>query len=281
MRCRRERLLRGSSDMNRTPASGVEEQGQRGALPPVGRGAAQEASVPEAWERFLANAKAEGRSSPAAWSETYRTGDHSVWDHESPSTELIGYILARLPPGARVLDLGCGTGADAIFLASQNFEAHGVDFSKEALRLAEQRAREQGVSVDWRECSALNTPFDDRYFDLITDRGCFHHIAGPCRRQYAGEIARILRPGGVLFLRGCRASDDGPFFPVDDNSILESFDPQLFEIGNDIPFFYAVDSGGIPATAVTIVRRGLNPPRGKRPLLFFKRPTMRGPMLSR
>lgn len=234
----------------------------------------------EAWERFLTNVKGEGRSSPAAWSETYRTGDHCVWDHASPSTELIGYILgARLPAGARVLDLGCGTGADAIFLAKQNFEAHGVDFSKEALRLAEQRAGELDVSVDWRECSALNTPFDDGYFDLITDRGCFHHIAGPLRREYAREIARILRPGGVLFLRGCRASDDGPFVPVDHNSILENFDQQLFDVGPDTPFFYAVDTGGIPATAVSIVRRDLSAARGARSLSFFKRLTKRARML--
>jgi SAM-dependent methyltransferase len=235
----------------------------------------------EAWDRFLANVKGEGQASPAAWSETYRTGDHCVWDHASPSTELVGYILgARLPSRARVLDLGCGTGADAIFLAKQNLEVHAVDFSKEALLLAERRATQENVVVDWRECSALDTPFDDGYFDLITDRGCFHHIGGARRRQYAVEIARILKPGGVLFLRGCQASDDGPFFPVERNSISESFDSQLFEIGPDTPFFYAVDSGGINATAVTIVRRDLDAARGRRPFSFFKRLTTRPRQLS-
>jgi hypothetical protein len=61
----------------------------------------------------------------------------------------------------------------------------------------------------------------------------------------------------VLFLRGCRDAGD-PFFPIDRVSLLESFDPQLFEIGPDIPFFYAVDTGGIPATAITIARRETN-----------------------
>ena len=76
----------------------------------------------DAWERFPANMKGEQRSSASAWSEFYQAGDHSLWDHASPSTELIGYILgARLPARARVLDLGCGAGADAIFLAQQNF----------------------------------------------------------------------------------------------------------------------------------------------------------------
>lgn len=235
----------------------------------------------DAWERFLANVKGERQSSAAAWSDIYRLGDHRVWDHASPSVELIGYILgARLAPHTRVLDLGCGTGADAIFLAKQNFEAHGVDFSEEALRLAKQRASEHNVVVDWRECSALKTPFDSGYFDLITDRGCYHHIDGPRRHQYANEIARILRPGGVLFLRGCRASDDGPFFPIEHYSLFDSFDPQLFEIGPDTPFFYAVDDGGIDASAVTIVRRDLNVVRGKWPFSLFKRFTKRMRQLS-
>jgi ubiquinone/menaquinone biosynthesis C-methylase UbiE len=235
----------------------------------------------DAWERFLASVKGEGQPSAAGWSETYRQGDHSLWDHAAPSSELVGYILgARLRAGARVLDLGCGTGSDAIFLAKQAFEAHGVDFSKEALRIAEQRASEQSVIVDWRECSALGTPFDDGYFDLITDRGCYHHIGGEHRRQYANEIARLLRPGGVLFLRGCRESGDGSFFPIERNSILEIFDPQFFEIGRDIPFFYAVDSGGIEAVAVTITRRDLTGAQGARSFPFFKRLTKRARLPS-
>jgi ubiquinone/menaquinone biosynthesis C-methylase UbiE len=224
----------------------------------------------DAWERFLANIKDEGQSSAAAWSETYRFGHHSLWDHSSPSTELIGYMLgARLPARAQVLDLGCGTGADAIFLANQNYEVHGLDFSREALRLAEQRARECGVVVEWHECSALNTPFGDGFFDLITDRGCFHHIGGVLRSQYAKEIARVLKPGGTLFLRGCRKCED-TFFPIDPNSLSESFDPQLFEIGPDVPFFCAVDTGGINATAVRIVRRDLIVGRDKRSFSSLK-----------
>ena len=222
-------------------------------------------SMSDVWERFIINMKGERQSSADAWTDTYRLGDHNLWDHSAPSSELVGYILgASLPTRARVLDLGCGTGADATFLATQDYEVHGLDFSAEALRLAEQRARRSGVVVDWHECSALNTPFDASYFDLISDRGCCHHIGGPLRRQYAQEIARILKPGGVLFLRGCRVSDN-TFFPVDRNSLVESFNPHIFEIGPDIPFFCAVDSGGIYATAVTITRRDLNLGEGNRP----------------
>jgi len=150
--------------------------------------------------------------------------------------------------------VGCGAGQDAVFLASQNFEVHGLDFSAEALRVAERCAREHGVDISWHHGSVLNTPFDAGYFDLITDRGCFHHIGGPRRPKYAEEIARILKPGGVLFLRGCGVPL-APFYPIDSDVIAETFDKRLFEVSPDIPFHYTSDAGGIPARIVKIVRR--------------------------
>ena len=154
----------------------------------------------DAWERFLANMKGEQRSSASAWSEVYQAGDHSLWDHASPSTELIGYILgARLPARARVLDLGCGAGADAIFLAQQNFESHGLDISAQALGLAEQRARNCGVVVQWHECSALSTPFDAGYFDFITDRGCCHHIGGSSGDNMPRKSPKSSSQGACCF----------------------------------------------------------------------------------
>jgi hypothetical protein len=67
-------------------------------------------------------------------------------------------------------------------------------------------------------------------------------------------MARILKPGGVLLLRGCRC-DVRPFHSIDSIALKETFDERLFEIGTDTPIFLVVDAGGIPATLVRIVRR--------------------------
>lgn len=153
-------------------------------------------------------------SNDVPWSEAYPLGGYrAIWDHSLPSPELVGYMLgARLGAGARVLDVGCGSGRDAIFPAGCGLEVHGFDFSAEALDVAKDRARERNTVVSWHLGSVLNAPFDSGYFDLITDRGCFHHIGGPRRAKYAEEIARILKAGGVLFLRGCRRPEP-PFSP--------------------------------------------------------------------
>jgi SAM-dependent methyltransferase len=202
------------------------------------------------WEQFQNGNWSEG----SAWSNIYRVGKHrSIWDHSFPSPELIGYISsASLDVGARVLDAGCGSGRDAIFLAGCGFETHGLDFSAEALDIA--RGRDSARSVNWHHGSMLKTPFPAQHFDLITDRGCLHHIGGARRVEYAKEIARILKPGGILFLRGCRRPL-APFFPINPETIAETFDADLFEIGRDIPFFLVVDGGGLEATLATIVRR--------------------------
>ena len=70
------------------------------------------------WEQL---AKAEDLSGDREWSEIYRLGGHrEIWDYSYPSPELVGYVLgARLGAHARVLDVGCGAGQDAVFLASQ------------------------------------------------------------------------------------------------------------------------------------------------------------------
>jgi demethylmenaquinone methyltransferase / 2-methoxy-6-polyprenyl-1,4-benzoquinol methylase len=103
-------------------------------------------------------------------------------------------ILSK--PDARVLDLCCGTG-DMTFALFQNTgipEAHilGVDFSHAMLQLAREKSR--GTSLGWIEADALNLPFGNAQFDLITAAFGFRNLAD----YDAGlrEIVRLLKPGG-------------------------------------------------------------------------------------
>jgi ubiquinone/menaquinone biosynthesis C-methylase UbiE len=97
--------------------------------------------------------------------------------------------------------VGCGTGGDAVFLAGLGIATTGLDLSGDALIRARERAAAGGVEVTWIEGSALDLPLDAASIDLVTDRGCLHHIDGRDHTRYASEAARVLRPGGTLLVR--------------------------------------------------------------------------------
>jgi demethylmenaquinone methyltransferase/2-methoxy-6-polyprenyl-1,4-benzoquinol methylase len=106
------------------------------------------------------------------------------------------HILMR--PDARILDLCCGTGDMAFALQRQagksSAQIVGADFSHAMLRRAALKSADRGASPEWIEADALNLPFPDSHFDLVTSAFGFRNLAD----YDAGlrEITRVLRPGG-------------------------------------------------------------------------------------
>jgi len=135
-----------------------------------------------------------------------------------------------LGAGIQVLDLGCGAGAEAVYLARHGCRVRGVDSSAEALVLARRAAAEAGVEVEWIEASVLALPLADHSVDFAYDRGCLHLFERPARQRYARELARVLVPGGSLLLRGARYTDEeAGLFAVDGASLDQVFTSYGFE----------------------------------------------------
>ena len=143
-------------------------------------------------------------AAPGDWDLLYKTGQYRrYWDFGDHSPELVAYFLTHhVADGAAALDLGCGAGHDARFLARLGFRTTGLDISGAALVIAAKAAREAGLEIEWRRANAAELPFDDATFAFISDRGCLHHVAASARASYAREVTRVLEPGGVLLLRG-------------------------------------------------------------------------------
>ncbi|HZY71130.1 MAG TPA: class I SAM-dependent methyltransferase [Thermoplasmata archaeon] len=101
-----------------------------------------------------------------------------------------------LRPGSRVLDLGCGAGTNALFLARSGYRAAGVDLAPGAIAAAKSRFHRAKLEGDLRVADALDLPFARGAFGGATDVGCFHTLPIRLRRAYAHELGRVVRPGG-------------------------------------------------------------------------------------
>ena len=132
---------------------------------------------------------------------TYRLGTPR-WDSGVPQPELEQLVAGR-PPG-RVLDLGCGTGADAVYLAGHGWEITGVDFAPEAIAAARKKAADAGVDAAFvvGDASRLADAGVRGPFDLLLDVGCYHTIPAGRRDAYVAGAAAAARPGADFYLAG-------------------------------------------------------------------------------
>lgn len=148
---------------------------------------------------FAAEADRWTDSGAAWWDGFYRDRSRAVpFFVAEPDESLVSWVeRGRLEPG-RALDLGCGAGRNAIYLAGQGFSVDGVDLAPAAIAWAEERARDAGVEVRFRCGDAF--ALDGGPYDLIYDSGCFHHLPPHRRVSYLRLVERALNPGGHLGL---------------------------------------------------------------------------------
>ena len=131
----------------------------------------------------------------------YRFG--APWEG-GPRDELVGLVESeRIRPG-RAVDLGCGSGANTVFLAERGFDATGVDFSPVALRKAERAAAQRGVRATFvrGDLTAPSIPGVEGTFDLLVDYGTLDDLRGAARVAMANTVKRLSAPGS-LFLFWC------------------------------------------------------------------------------
>lgn len=141
----------------------------------------------------------------------YRSGD-TPWEDPHPWQGLERLFARLVPPGAGVLDIGCGLGTNALRLSVLGYRVLGIDVSPTAIAQARARADAAGLGCEFRCADILGTDIlhtDCGPFDAAFDRGCLHGFADAAgRAAFAAAVAAVLLPAG-LWIDVSGSADNG------------------------------------------------------------------------
>jgi len=133
------------------------------------------------------------------------------WNIETPPNALVELVENGKVKPCKTIDLGCGTGNYAIYLASIGFDVTGIDISPTAIKIAKENAKKKGVKCNFLVTDVLgNLDEVKETFDFAYDWELLHHIFPEQRKKYIENVYRILNPKGK-YLSVCFSEKDPQF----------------------------------------------------------------------
>lgn len=193
------------------------------------------------------------------WDSFYRSGV-APWETKHPSTELQRVIAEEKLQPCRTIELGCGTGINAVWLAQQGFDVTAVDISPRAIKKARGRAAEAGVKIHFEVADVLDLKEVSDTYAFFFDRGCYHVVREFNVQAYLRTVCQLTVPGsvGLVITGNARETyEDGP--PVVTEEELRAELPSVFEILQLREFYFdRLEERGIryPAWSCLVRRTG-------------------------
>ncbi len=127
----------------------------------------------------------------------YKSGS-TPWDAGQPDFNLIEIVTRNPIMSCKVLDVGCGTGDNSIWLAQNRFQVIGTDISDIAIEKAKEKAFKANVKCDFVLVEFLKNRVEGAPFGFVFDRGCFHSFSSEDdRRRFARNAAAHLEEAGL------------------------------------------------------------------------------------
>ena len=196
------------------------------------------------------------RMSGQPWDASYLDGP-APWDIGRPQPAIVRVASAGGFAGA-VLDAGCGTGENALHIASLGLPVLGVDVAETALAMARKKAVDRGIKAEFAAADALHLEHLRRRFDTVVDCGLFHSYDAEERQAYVASLAAVTEHDGTLYVL-C-FSDHGPGtgpHPVSLEQLAAAFGGggwNVVAIEPDRVLTRFHDDAGAPAWLATIKR---------------------------
>lgn len=138
------------------------------------------------------------RMSGRPWDASYQDGP-APWEFGGPQPAVAQLVSEGAFHGT-VLDAGCGSGDNALLIASSGVPVVGFDVAETALARAREKAAEHGVDAEFVAADALQLDELGRRFDTILDSGLFHTFDAGERSQYVVSLASVARSGATLYV---------------------------------------------------------------------------------
>lgn len=145
--------------------------------------------------------------------EIYKTIplDKIPWNIETPPKALVELVTSKIINPCKTIDIGCGAGNYACYLASLGFDITGVDLSNEAIKLAKARSKKKGLKARFLSVDMLGDRIEiNETFDFAYDWEVLHHIFPQHRKKYIENVHKLLNPQGK-YLSVCFSIKDDQF----------------------------------------------------------------------
>lgn len=186
--------------------------------------------------------------------ERYATGQ-IPWDSGAPSGELVRVLEAGIVTGKKVLELGCGTGTDAVEMARRGFEVVAVDFVEQAIEAARVKARDAKVQMVFRVADIVKDDLGGPY-DFVFDRGVYHVVRRENLAAFQELLRRVTRPGSLWLSLAGNAKEEREEGPpvVSEQEIRAELEP-LFEIVDLREFRFATNKPDMQPLGWSILMR--------------------------
>ena len=145
-----------------------------------------------------------------------------------PSEHVVRFVFTQFPRNLKersnlqILDLGCGAGRHAVFLAREGFQTYATDISEEGLKVVEKRLKDEKLQAILKKANMEKQPFPDNFFDGIISFGVFYYNNLEGYQRAILELYRILKKDGValIFTRTTGDYRYGKGDKIDKNTFL-------------------------------------------------------------